>query len=253
MAHSPFFTIITASLNKGASLKMTLESVRNQEHDRLEHIVIDGGSADESVEILRKFEHTYPLLWVSEPDLGISDALNKGVKKATGCYILVIQADDHLLDSGVLKRIFQLIQDEHYDICSFPVVLNHPIHGKLLRKPIRKLWWNHFKFIFPHQGCFVHRRVFEKIGGFRKNFAIAMDYDFFYRAMLAGCTVKFHRSPPVAKMGGMGIGTRLDCLNLRLAEERMVQDMNETNALWRAFQFFFWKLYFFYKTRLLSR
>jgi glycosyltransferase involved in cell wall biosynthesis len=248
-----FFTILTASLNADATMRSTLESVRNQTFQGFEHIVIDGKSSDNTVIILKDYQGTYNLHWCSERDKGISDALNRGLKLATGHYILVIQADDALLNPFTLERVFFSVKKKRYDIHSFPVIMTHPVYGEIMRKPIRRLWWNRFKFIFPHQGCFVHRRVFEKVGGFREDFAIAMDYDFFYRAILARCTVKFHRTPPVAKMGGKGIGTRLDCLNLRLAEERMVQDMNETNTLWRAFQFFFRKLYVPYKTKLLSR
>jgi glycosyltransferase involved in cell wall biosynthesis len=239
-------------LNKGATIRNTLESMRNQTRQNFEHIVIDGGSADESVEILRQFEHTYPLLWISEPDLGISDALNKGIKKAGGRYILVIQADDYLFDSIVLERVFLFLQDERYDICSFPVVLNHPIHGGLLRKPIRRLWWNHFKFIFPHQGCFVHRRVFEKIGGFSNRFSINMDYDFFYRALSSRCNVGFGNFP-VAYMGGEGIGTDSDFSEKRLEEERLVQCLNERSLFWRGAQTLFRVLYVPYKTIIASK
>lgn len=253
MTRSFYFSILTASLNSGANIQNTLESVRGQTYCDLEHIVIDGGSADNTLGILKEYEGLYNLSWISERDKGISNALNKGVAKSHGTYVVVIQADDQLLDDGILEKVFPLLRDEAYDIYSFPVITNHPIHGILPRKPIRILWWNRFKFIFPHQGTFVHRRVFERIGGFRENFSIAMDYDFFYRAILARCTVKFHRGPPVAMMGGSGIGTRLDCLTLRLQEERLVQDMNERNPLWRVGQVLFRKLYFPYKTKLLPR
>jgi glycosyltransferase involved in cell wall biosynthesis len=250
---SPFFTILTASLNSGATLQKTLESVKNQDFNDLEHIVIDGGSGDNTLNILKDYDGTYNLTWRSKPDKGIAEALNKGLALACGTYILVIQADDQLVDTDVIAKVFLLLRDESYDIHSFAVILDHPDLGKWLRRPIPILWWNRFKFIFPHQGTFVHRRVFERIGGFREDFSIAMDYDFFYRAILAGCTVKFHREPALAMMGGSGIGTRLDCLTLRLQEERLVQDMNERNPLWRVAQVLFRKLYFPYKTGLFPR
>jgi glycosyltransferase involved in cell wall biosynthesis len=253
VTRSPFFSILTASLNKNHSIRNALESVKKQTSHNLEHIVIDGGSVDATVSILKKYHGTYNLTWISEPDRGIAEALNKGLAKSHGEYILVIQADDRLLDKCILERISPLLAREQYDIYSFPVILDHPVCGPIIRKPIRALWWNRFKFIFPHQGCFVHRRVFECIGGFNEDFSIAMDYDFFYRAVMAGCTVKFFRKPPVAFMGGSGIGTRPDCLTLRLQEERLVQDMNERNPLWRVAQVLFRKLYSPYKTKLLPR
>lgn len=253
MEAKPFFTIITASFNNSVTLGETLQSVNKQTFGDLEHLVIDGGSADDTHGILREYERKYNLSWISEKDRGIADALNKGVAKSHGAYLLVIQADDRLVDESVLETVFPLLRDEGCDIHSFPIILDHPEFGKSLRRPIPILWWNRFKFIFPHQGTFVHRRVFERIGGFREDFSIAMDYDFFYRAILADCTVQFHREPPVALMGGSGIGTRLDFLRTRLTEESLVQTMNERNPLWRMSQILFKSLYHPYKMRLLPR
>ena len=236
-------SIITASLNAGQTIRGTLESIRHQTVTDAQHVVCDGGSVDATISILEEYRGAYDLTWVSEPDTGISDALNKGFEKSVGTYVLVIQADDRLTDESVLERISPLLRNQHYDICSFPVIINHPIYGMIIRNPIRALWWNRLKFIFSHQGTFVHRRVFAKIGGFREEFSIAMDYDFFYRALVAGCTVKFHRQPPVALMGGSGIGTRLDTLRLRLREEALVRKMNERNPIWRMGQIVFEKLY----------
>ena len=252
MTARPFFSVLTASLNQGSTLGHVLTSVHQQVFMDVEHIVIDGRSQDETLSVLTAFSGSYDLRFVSEPDRGISEALNKGLKLARGRYILVIQADDALLGADTLQKILPLLKNEEYDIHSFPVILDHPELGKRLRRPIPLLWWNRFKFIFPHQGTFVHRRVFERIGGFREDFSIAMDYDFFYRAILAGCTVKFHREPPVAMMGGSGIGTRLDSLSRRLKEEALVQEMNERNALWRKGQILFKRLYHPYKMWRLS-
>ena len=253
MTEEPFFTVLTASLNNGATIRNTLESVKKQDFRDVEHLVIDGGSSDDTVSILKKYMGGYNLSWISENDKGIADALNKAVTESCGDYLLVIQADDRLVDDGVLEKVFPLLRDEGCDIHSFPVILDHPELGKSLRRPIPVLWWNRFKFIFPHQGTFVHRRVFERIGGFREDFSIAMDYDFFYRAILAGCTVKYHREPPVALMGGSGVGTRLDFLKRRLREESLVQEMNERNPLWRMGQIVFKRLYHPYKMWLLPR
>jgi glycosyltransferase involved in cell wall biosynthesis len=253
MEAKPFFAIITASYNNSVTLRETLQSVNKQTFGDLEHLVIDGGSADDTHGTLREYERKYNLSWISEKDRGIADALNKGVAKSHGVYLLVIQADDRLVDESVLETVFPLLRDEGCDIHSFPIILDHPEFGKSLRRPIPILWWNRFKFIFPHQGTFVHRRVFERIGGFKEVFSIAMDYDFFYRAILADCTVRFHREPPVALMGGSGIGTRLDFLSRRLREESLVQAMNERNPLWRMCQIVFKTLYHPFRIWLLPR
>jgi len=246
MKNSPLFSVLTASLNNGLAIERTLESVKNQNFQDFEHIVIDGGSRDETLDILKKYENTYNLQWISEPDHGISDALNKGLGLSSGRYIIVIQADDQLLHPNILDNVFPQLKNEKFDILSFPVILDHPAKGKVLSKPIQHLWWNHFKFIFRHQGCFVHRRVFDQIGIFRNEFRISLDYDFFYKAQARNCSVKFGNFP-VALMGGEGVGSNPEFILKRLKEERLVQVLNERNILWKIAQFIFHTLYVPYK------
>lgn len=252
MSDPPFFSIITASLNNAGTLESTLKSVRNQNFLSLEHIVVDGKSSDRSVELLKSYEDQYNLTWVSEKDNGITDALNKGLMMAKGRYIMVLQADDRLLRDDSLQTVYSLSSDESVDIHSFPIILDHPLRGPVLRSPLKLRWWNRYKFIFLHQGAFVHRRVFERIGGFREWFSIAMDYDFFYRALNAGCSVRF-ATTPVALMGGEGVGSRANTMLRRLEEERLVQRVNERNAFLKMTQSVFWSLYLPYKTRFLPR
>ncbi|MDL2124888.1 MAG: glycosyltransferase [Deltaproteobacteria bacterium] len=104
MSKSPFITILTASFNSEATIRKTLESIRDQSFQDMEHIVIDGGSRDETLDILKEFENTYNLTWISEPDNGIADAMNKGIDLATGDYILFLHSDDYLVNSSALER-----------------------------------------------------------------------------------------------------------------------------------------------------
>jgi glycosyltransferase involved in cell wall biosynthesis len=246
MNRQPLFSVVTASLNAGETIRNTLESVRGQREVPVEHIVCDGGSTDNTTIILEEFCGTYNLRWISEPDNGIAEALNKGVFQSTGKYILVLQADDAFLRPETLSLVSVFIKKSYKDIYSFPVILDHPTLGRKLRRPIRHLWYNRFKFIFLHQGCFVNRRVFNDVGGFNSSFKIAMDYDFFYRALKHNCSVSF-QSQPVSLMGGTGVGTILEAVSLRLTEERQVQEINEANCFWRAFQKLFWFMYLPYK------
>jgi glycosyltransferase involved in cell wall biosynthesis len=245
---APFFTIITASLNNAVTIGNTLESIKRQSFQNFEHIVCDGGSNDYTHEILDNYNQTYNLKWISESDNGIADALNKGLAIARGRYIIVIQADDRLLNPQILNNVYSLLSSEEADFWSFPIIYNDRNKGKVLKKPIRFLWWNHFKFIFLHQGCFVHRRVFDKIGVFRNEFQIAMDYDFFYRALKQKCSIGFGRFP-VAEMGGEGVGSSAAMVAHRLQEEKRVQLSNEENFIWKMFQLIFRFFYLPYKMR----
>ena len=242
----PFFTILTASYNNVSTIKQHLESIKCQTFKNFEHIVIDGGSKDATVDILKAAETTYNLTWISERDEGIADALNKGVRESKGQYVIVIQADDRLLNPTILESVYPLLNKQKIGILCFPVLLEHPVKGQVLRKPIRWLWWNHFKFIFPHQGCFVNQEVFKQVGGFRKEFKINMDYDFFYRALQEKFVVKYEEFP-VAIMGGKGVGSHPETMDRRLKEERQVQRLNEKNTLWRLAQNLFACFYLPYK------
>jgi glycosyltransferase involved in cell wall biosynthesis len=252
MENFPFITILTASLNSETSIRKTIESIRNQSFQDLEHIVIDGGSHDETLMILKQNEKAYNLTWISEPDHGISDALNKGLRLARGRYILVLHADDQLLTPEILKGVYLILKSERFDIYSFPVLKDYPDKGKILYKPVRILWWHHFKTIFPHQGAFVHQRLFTRAGGFREEFTIALDYNFFYRGLQTGARVKFEKQP-VALVGGTGISSNPILLVRRLQEEFHVQKLNERNPFWQIAQFIFRAVYFPYKTRFLPK
>jgi glycosyltransferase involved in cell wall biosynthesis len=252
MKTSTFFTILTASLNNEFTIGKTLDSVRSQSFQNLQHIVIDGGSGDETLDVLKEFNDTYNLTWISEPDNGIADALNKGLKLARGDYILVIQSDDALLGRHTLAHVYSILKTKAFDIYVFPVAWNTPARVKTVKKPIRLLWWHRFRNIFPHQGVLVHRTVFDRIGQFNERFSISMDYDFFYRALMSSCTVKFEKMP-VSLIGRDGISSRETFWSHRLKEEFSIQDLNEKNPFWQVTQILFRTAYFPYKTRFLPK
>ncbi len=250
MPNKPFFTIITASYNNEKTIKKTLDSIYSQSFKNVEHIIIDGGSTDKTLSTILDYEKRYNLKWISEPDDGIADALNKGLNQTNGEYIIIIHADDYLDNPTILADAYKILNDTHYDIFSSPVFVEYPGKGKIIYKPITKLWWNHFKTIFPHQGCFVHKRLFTKTGGFNKKFSIAMDYDFFYRTLTNKVEIKFGKTP-ITVMGFGGISSNKDFLLKRLNEEYCIQKTNENNIFWKISQKVFRLLYHPYKIRIL--
>ena len=98
------FSIITPSYNQGRFLEQTIHSVLSQTYGNLEHIIVDGGSTDDTVEILKKYETLYPMRWISEPDKGQAHAVNKGFKMAEGEIISWVNSDDVYFSSDVLSQ-----------------------------------------------------------------------------------------------------------------------------------------------------
>ena len=228
---SPFFSILTATFNNEAGLKKTLESVKAQTFRDLEHIVIDGGSTDSSVSLLREFEGTYNLTWISEPDQGIADALNKGIRRAKGKYLIAIHANDRLSHPTTLQEIYPLLKDETNDVVCFPVILEHPALGQRVYAP-EPLWKIRIKQVLPHQGSFIHRRLHEEIGDYNPDFSIALDYDFFYRAIMAGKKIATGRLP-VTLMDATGVGSRAETRLRRRKENFQARFLHERNFFWR--------------------
>jgi len=176
-------SIITPSFNQGKYLEETIQSILNQGYPDLEYIIIDGGSSDQSVEIIKKYSSSLAY-WISEQDNGQSDAINKGILKATGEIITWIGSDD-LLAEGALKTVASLFE-------SLPALVG-VIHGntqlftdnKILRtdkgyavqNPERRL----SGMTFPQPSSFIRKNYLVKKGPLDIRYHYGMDYDLFSR------------------------------------------------------------------------
>ena len=187
-------SIITINYNNAAGLRKTLDSVAFQTCTDFEHIIVDGASTDESVEIIREYEQslafslsplTSHLTWLSEPDTGIYNAMNKGIKLAKGEYLLFLNSGDFLVAPNILERVF--VQSLDVDIIN--ARCNVSDNGKVIwTSPyLPKVTMTDLYFVgLPHQSTFIRRMLFDKYGVYREDFRYNSDMDFWYRSIAIG-------------------------------------------------------------------
>jgi len=189
-------SVITVCRNAAATIEATLASVAAQSHPLIEHCIIDGASSDGTVEILKAFKGN--IRWVSGPDCGIYDAMNKGVTMAGGDIIGFLNADDVYAHGRVVSDIVQAMQEYSVDACFADIEFRDDT-GKVLRRydssrfSPGKLVWG---WMPAHPSLYVKRKVFEEYGGFRTHYRIAGDFEFVVRVFSSGhCS--YHYVPDV--------------------------------------------------------
>ena len=179
-------SIITAVYNNRETLSAALDSILGQTNIHVELVVIDGGSTDGTLEVLRSYEDHLDVL-VSEPDHGIYDALNKGIQRASGDVVGFLHSDDLFADPGVLSRIAAAFDDPEVGAVYGDLlyvrkdnpdqVVRYWRSGVFSR---RRLGWG---WMPPHPTLYVRRHEYERHGLFDTSFRIAADYDFILRLL----------------------------------------------------------------------
>jgi FkbM family methyltransferase len=184
---SPLISVITVSLNAEKFLEQTIRSVLGQTYPHIEYIIIDGGSTDGTVDIIRKYESRLAY-WHSKPDRGLAHAFNLGLSHASGAWILFLNADDFLWEPTVIFQMAPyLIAHSTWDVV-FGQTITMTREKWSIPSPFRKIsghtWcWQEFRRLFtlPHQSSFTNRNLFERIGIFNEKFPYAMDYELYLR------------------------------------------------------------------------
>ncbi len=183
MQNVPKISIVTPSYNQAQFLERTLISVLNQNYPNLEYIVIDGGSTDGSVEIIRKYER-YFAYWVSEPDHGQSEALNKGFMKSTGKIIAWLNSDDMYL-SGALFKVADMFKEHPGAALVYGDYIKVDAHDRciaLRRKPSFDYRICLYACEIPIQpASFFNSKAFFKVGGIDPSLNYVMDHDLILR------------------------------------------------------------------------
>ncbi|MGZ8881416.1 MAG: glycosyltransferase family 2 protein [Methylosarcina sp.] len=242
LQNQPLISIITVVYNGGAFIEQTIRSVMKQTYPNVEFIIIDGSSHDDTLEIISRYKNAINY-WLSEPDKGIADAMNKGLSMATGDYVLFIHADDYLAENNSLDQAVGFLKNQ--DIVLFDILYGR---SKKQLTPRGFNFWMNFKTGVYHQGSLCKREIFNRIGGFDIDFKIAMDFDFFLRAYRHGIQV-CHYPLAIAVMGDTGISASKDWPTLlkRFDEEQKAQTKNCNSSAMAAVYSFYWRFYMLYR------
>lgn len=178
-------TIITVCYNSGSTLEKTILSVANQTYKNIEYIVVDGNSKDNTVGILQKYQETISK-WISEPDQGLYDAMNKGIAMATGDLIGILNSDDTFYSNTVLEEIASFHINNVID-ASVGNIMQHSATGKLVRIYSSKYWTPEklkIGFMPPHPSIFFKAALFQHYGKYELGFVIGADYELITRFFL---------------------------------------------------------------------
>lgn len=174
-------SIITINRNNASGLSRTIESVVSQTWKDFEYIVIDGASSDESVEVIKKYDSSITT-WVSEPDSGIYNAMNKGIRRASGEYCLFLNSGDYLADEHVLERVSECRYAS--DVVIFSVLCLYKNASYYLNPPRKISLYTFLKGNLPHPSSFIRRSLFASEGEYRENYRIISDWCFFVDALI---------------------------------------------------------------------
>jgi len=178
-------TIITVSFNSEATIQQTIDSVLAQEYPNVEYIVVDGASKDRTVEILQSYGDG--IKYISEKDKGIYDALNKGLRLATGDVVGTIGSDDFFPNSFVLGEVAEAFIQSGKDVIYGDLQYINPDNDEKIVRYWRSGEYNVDNWLKgwmpPHLSCYIKREAFEKYGNYIIDFTCSGDYELMLRMM----------------------------------------------------------------------
>lgn len=188
-ASKPLITVVTVVYNGAEFLEETIKSVIEQTYDNVEYIIVDGGSTDGTLDIIRKYEHAIDY-WVSEPDKGIYDAMNKGIDLGSGDWINFMNAGDLFFECETLTKVFSNGSDySDANVIYGDHEVRYPNKTKIVKAgKVCNLWKGSQ---FCHQSAFI-RLMYHKANQFNLCREIAADFEFFYKASSVGLCMRYY-------------------------------------------------------------
>jgi glycosyltransferase involved in cell wall biosynthesis len=216
-------SVITIAYNNESDIRATIESVVSQTYNNIEYIVVDGKSTDKTLEVINEYKSNISKL-ISEPDKNLYDAINKGIKMATGDIVGLVHAGDRLYDNQVLEKVANHFQNNDIDI-SYG-------HSKVVNendKPIRINKSPEFKrskvtngWMPSHQSIYARRALFDKYGYYRTDLGGAGDYEWFIRYFYANSLKIKKINEFIVRFAMGGMSTRSYSSKLKTSHKEII-------------------------------
>lgn len=241
---TPSISILTVTFNAAVELPGLIDSLRAQTDRNFEWIVVDGASSDATINLLKASEDVLDT-WVSEPDFGIYDALNKAVRLSNGSYYLVLGADDRLFPDAI-KQYRQHAASSGAKLVTARIVQD----GRTCNGRLGRSWWNGmFAYVSGHSvGCLIRRSLHDRFGYYSRRFPVAADM-YFIKSTCMAPDIHLHRADFVAGLHGKAgvssvdkAATFCDCFRVQLETEH-----------WKALQILIFLLKLIWRSRELIR
>uniref|UniRef100_C6E0L2 Glycosyl transferase family 2 n=1 Tax=Geobacter sp. (strain M21) TaxID=443144 RepID=C6E0L2_GEOSM len=199
----PLVTVITVVFNGQKHIEETIQSVICQTYDNVEYIIIDGGSTDGTVDLIRKYREQIDY-WVSEDDEGIYDAMNKGIKLAQGTWIALLNSDDYYVDKDALYTLSEV--GEIYDVAVSDVIILTAHSKKLFAVDYRRP--SYLNIPYMHTGMFFRKKAYYEAGYYDIRYKIASDIEYVFRHKSLGSNI-IKLSLPLVCMRDDGASSRM--------------------------------------------
>ncbi len=223
-------SIITATYNSASTVRDTLNCIARQEYPHIEHIIIDGLSSDDTLKIVQEFPHVSKL--ISEKDKGIYDAMNKGVRLATGEVVGILNSDDFYHHPAVLAKVMEVFHDPAVDAVYGD--LQYVAHDNV--EKVTRTWrtgrfnkkYFYYGWMPPHPAFFVRRKIYEQVGLFNTDLRTSADYELMLR-MLVKYNVSVQYIPEVLvkmRVGGVSNASLQNRIRAN-REDRLAWRINE--------------------------
>lgn len=211
-------SIITSCFNRAETIEGAIRSVFAQDYENIEYIIVDGNSTDGSRQIIETIIKEKPsnidVKYISEPDSGMYEAINKGIQMSTGDYIGLVHSDDFLFSPNVISDIAGRLKDTHADfLYGDGMFVDSKDTGKMIRKWIGgsyRLWKVRHGWLPLHPTCYIRKEVMQKRGLYNESYKIAADSDLLFRYLLVGdlSVIYLHEYIVRMRMGGMSTDSR---------------------------------------------